>query len=93
MSDQKCDCLNVCGDDPEVQNGKILGCLGFRRNQLRAERDNAITKAHEILLKTEPLITHETGNGKGVVHIKFSSLSESQDFHESLIKALIKEQE
>jgi hypothetical protein len=73
-----------------VQQGKIPGCLGFRRNQLRAERYDAITKAHEILLKSEPFITHETGDDRGIVHIKFNSLSESQDFHEALIKALIK---
>jgi hypothetical protein len=93
MSDQKCDCLNVCGDDPQVQRGNIPGCLGFRRNQLRAERDDAIAKAHEILLQAEPFITCEPNNGKGIVRIAFSSLPDAQDFHEALIKALIKEQE
>jgi hypothetical protein len=93
MSDQKCDCLNVCGDDPDVQRGKIPGCIGFRRNQLRAERCFAMSLAHEILLQTEPFITHESSDGKGIVHIKFNSLSESQEFYEALIKALVKEQE
>ena len=66
MSDSACECLNECGDDPEIYEGVVRPCSRFvdrqrsRENRVVLDR-RAVAEAVDVLDRYRPFADAEFG--------------------------------